>query len=112
MPHGKFASLNQKHYPDQGSDMSLHLIVQRGLPSWLSLSGTCDKDCFFGAVGPYSQRVFALTTRKYGNGQTSGRVAKCWVFSQASFHHMEVTGAQAAIHKLFNHNTFQWELKS
>ena len=24
--------------------------------------------------------------------ETSGRVAKCWVFSQASFHHIEVTG--------------------
>lgn len=44
--------------------------------------------------------------------ETSGRVAKCWVFSQASFHQMEVTGAQTAIHKLFNNNTFQWELKS
>lgn len=44
--------------------------------------------------------------------ETSGRVAKCWVFSQASFHQVEVTGAQAAIHKLFNNNTFHWELKS
>ena len=60
MPHGKFASLNQNHYPDQGSDMSSHSSSR----------------------------------------ETSGRVAKCWVFSQASFHHMEVTGAQAAILKL------------
>ena len=53
MPRGKFDSSNQKHYPDLGSDPS-------------SVNG-----------------ISAFISQMPFGGETSGSVAKCWLFSQA-----------------------------
>ena len=54
--HGKFASTNQKHYPDLGSNASSVL---------------------------YRNCVFVLVSQASFPGETNGGVAKCWLFCQA-----------------------------